>query len=182
MDEYLVKGHNIKAKVTKSAYDRKAVLFANNIIEELKKLNITRDDIEIKTNVIGNKNFPATIEFWSGGHYLRFSYSLTKRFIDNMYVIKELIRLEVQDVLSGKKTIEEFYHDFSEHGDRKKLTKELDQAKVTLGLKEDEDDLDVINNAYKKLARVHHPDIGGDLEEFKKVNKAHKLIKKEMGI
>jgi hypothetical protein len=30
-----------------------------------------------------------------------------------------------------------------------------------------------IKSAYKKLAKVHHPDMGGDAEKFKKLNDAH---------
>ncbi len=182
MTTYSVKGHEIEGKITKSAYDRKVVLFANNIIEELKKLNITRDDVEIKVNVLGNKNVPAVIEFWSQGHYGRFSYSLTNRFVDNMYIIQELVKLEVAEVLSGKKQMSEFFHTFESEGNRKEISKDLDEAKKTLGLSQNEKDLEVINKAYKNLAKLHHPDAGGDLDEFKKVNKAHKLIKKEMGL
>lgn len=181
MNEFSVKGHEIKVKVTKSAYDRKAVLFANNIVEELKKLNIVRDQIEIPTNILGNKNVPASIEFWADGHYLRFSYSMTKRFIDNLYVIEQLIKLEVAEVLEGKKDINDFYHTFTEDGNRKEISKKLNEAKTHLGLDENETDVEKINQVYKKLARSHHPDLGGNLEEFQKINKAHKLIKKEMG-
>lgn len=33
-----------------------------------------------------------------------------------------------------------------------------------------------IKSAYKKLAKVHHPDVGGDAEEFKKLNAAHEQM------
>ncbi|MFC1883567.1 DnaJ domain-containing protein [Thermodesulfobacteriota bacterium] len=33
-----------------------------------------------------------------------------------------------------------------------------------------------INTAYKKLAKLHHPDMGGDTEKFKKLNEAHKQM------
>lgn len=181
MSTVKVKGHEIEVKITKSGYDRKAVLYANSIVEELKKLNIPRDDVEIKTNILGNKNFPATVEFWSDGHYLRMSYTMTKRFIDNLYVILELIKLEVNEVLNGRKHISEFYQTFSEDSSRKEIKKELNAAKKALGLDEDEKDVDTINQVYKKLARSSHPDLGGNLEEFQEINKAHKLIKKEMG-
>ena len=182
MDVVVVKGHEIKVKVTKAGYDRKVVLFVNTIVEELKKLGIPRDDIEIKVNVLGNKNIPATLEFWACGHYLRFSYSMTKRFIDNLYVIMELIKLEVNEVLTGKIEFVEFLHRFSEDGNRKEIANELKEAKNILGLNSTEADIKVINRAYRDLARNHHPDVGGDLDEFKKINKAHKLIKKEMGL
>lgn len=33
-----------------------------------------------------------------------------------------------------------------------------------------------IKSAYKKLAKVHHPDVGGDPEKFKKLNDAHQQM------
>ena len=33
-----------------------------------------------------------------------------------------------------------------------------------------------INSAYRKMAKVHHPDMGGDEENFKKLNDAHKQM------
>ena len=33
-----------------------------------------------------------------------------------------------------------------------------------------------INSAYKRMAKVHHPDVGGDEERFKQLNDAHKQM------
>jgi len=33
-----------------------------------------------------------------------------------------------------------------------------------------------IKSAYKKMAKVHHPDVGGDPEKFKKINDAHQQM------
>jgi len=33
-----------------------------------------------------------------------------------------------------------------------------------------------IKSAYKKLAKIHHPDVGGDAEKFKKLNDAHQQM------
>jgi len=33
-----------------------------------------------------------------------------------------------------------------------------------------------IKSAYKRLAKVHHPDMGGDAEKFKKLNEAHQQM------
>lgn len=178
----MVKGHEIVVRVTKAGYDRKSILYVNTIVQELKKLNIQRDDIEVKTNVLGNKDIPAVLEFWADGHYLRFTYSMTKRFIDNLYVIMELIKLEVNDVLTGKINLNEFYHRFTQEDNPKEINNKLKEAKSILGLGASEADIEVINKAYRNLAKSHHPDLGGDLNEFKKINKAHKLIKKEMGL
>ena len=39
-----------------------------------------------------------------------------------------------------------------------------------------EGSLSKIKSAYKKLAKVHHPDKGGDAEKFKKLNEAHQKM------
>lgn len=33
-----------------------------------------------------------------------------------------------------------------------------------------------IKASYKKMAKIHHPDMGGDVEKFKKLNDAHQLM------
>lgn len=33
-----------------------------------------------------------------------------------------------------------------------------------------------IKESYRSLARVHHPDVGGDAEEFKNIQEAYSLI------
>lgn len=181
MKVYTVKGHDIKEKVVKTGYDRKAVQYANHIIDELKKIGIPRDDIRIETNILGNKNIPAVMECWCDGYYLRFSYAQTKRFVDNLYIIREVIRKEIDLIIKGEKDIIEFLESFKETGDKKEISKEIASARVTLGLDEGEDDEQVINLSYKKLARKHHPDLGGSMDEFQEINNAHKLLKKELG-
>lgn len=36
--------------------------------------------------------------------------------------------------------------------------------------------MEKINSAYRKLAKIHHPDMGGDEEKFKRLNEAHKQM------
>jgi DNA-binding HxlR family transcriptional regulator len=33
-----------------------------------------------------------------------------------------------------------------------------------------------IRSAYKRLAKIHHPDVGGDTEKFQKLNEAHQQM------
>ncbi|MFP4401812.1 MAG: DnaJ domain-containing protein [Candidatus Nanoarchaeia archaeon] len=182
MNSYSLKGHEISLKITKSGYNRKAVIFVNNIVNDLKKIGIQRDDVEIKIPSLANRNMPAVLEFWLDRHYCRYSYSMAKRFIDNLYLISKLIEIEVREVIDGKKDIQEFYSLFTESSKSvKSLESDLKDAKLLLELDENEQDVETINVAYKKLARKHHPDLGGSMEEFQQINKAHKLIKKEMG-
>jgi len=39
-------------------------------------------------------------------------------------------------------------------------------------------DFDLINKTYKNIVRYCHPDMG-DIEKFKVINKAHKVLNKE---
>ena len=45
----------------------------------------------------------------------------------------------------------------------------------TLGVKKDADDT-AIKRAYRKLAKLHHPDKGGDESKFKEVNSAYEVL------
>lgn len=182
METFVVKGHEIPLKITKTGCNRKAVQLVNSIVADLKLIGVVRDDIEVEIPTLANRISPAVLEFWLNRQYCRFSYSKAKRFVDNLYLISKLINLEVREVVEKRKDIHEFYSMFNESkSDMKALDKSLNEAKLLLGVEENEDDIDTINLAYKKLARKHHPDLGGSMEEFQKVNKAHKLIRKEMG-
>lgn len=37
-------------------------------------------------------------------------------------------------------------------------------------------DLETAKKAYKRLARIHHPDLHGDPEKFKAINEAYSMI------
>ena len=182
METFTVKGHEIPLKITKTGCNRKAVQLVNSIVADLKLIGVVRDDVEVEIPTLANRISPAVLEFWLNRHYCRFSYSKAKRFVDNLYLISKLITNEVREVVENRKDIYEFYSMFNEtKSEMKALDKSLSDAKLLLGLEKREDNIDTINLAYKKLARKHHPDLGGDIEEFQNINKAHKLILKEMG-
>ena len=50
----------------------------------------------------------------------------------------------------------------------------MDYYKV-LGVKESSTD-DEIKKAFRKLSMKHHPDRGGDAEQFKKINEAYQTL------
>ena len=52
---------------------------------------------------------------------------------------------------------------------------QLQVARQTLGVSADAD-ADAIKRAYRNLARVHHPDAGGDAEQFNRVAAAYELL------
>jgi hypothetical protein len=56
---------------------------------------------------------------------------------------------------------------------------EKDSAKLLqLGFEEliTKEHMAKIRSAYKKLAKIHHPDMGGDAEKFKRLNEAHQQM------
>jgi thioredoxin reductase (NADPH) len=51
---------------------------------------------------------------------------------------------------------------------------------INLRRMEQTPNIEVINKSYKLLAKQAHPDLGGDLEKFKEINNAHKMLKREL--
>ena len=173
-----VKGHEFQVLVFKDSFHRRAIRLKNKIIENLKKLGLTEDDIEIPMEPMAIKKAPASVSWFLDYNYLHYSYQNTNRFIDNLYVVYKVIELEVNALLQGKKTEQEFIAEFSEDKD---VNEQRKQARKTLGLDENERDLSVIDQRYKELAKKYHPDMStGDNEKFKEINKAHKIIKREL--
>jgi len=39
-----------------------------------------------------------------------------------------------------------------------------------------EENIPIIRSAYKKMAKIHHPDVGGDEEKFKRLHEAHEQM------
>ena len=97
--------------------------------------------------------------------------------MENLYLVSQLVEAEVQAILNGSKTKEECISEFMEEIDIELRRK---QAREVLGIPFDTYDVSVINKAYKDLSKTHHPDIGGDLEMFQKINGSHKTLKKEL--
>ena len=173
-----IKGYDIHTLTIRDSYDRRAVQYKNNIIETLKKLDLTEDDVEITQDVSAFKNAPASATWYMDGHRLYYSYKIANKYVENLYIVFKVIELEVNALLSGEKTLEEFTSSFSEEDD---IEEERKQARITLGVDPDVVDMDVINAKYKELAKKNHPDMdGGDTEKFKAINRAHKMLKREL--
>ena len=178
MQSLKVKGHEFQVLVFKDSFHRRAIQLKNKIIDNLKKLGLTEDDIEIPLEVMAIKKAPASASWFLDHNYLHYSYQNANRFIDNLYVVYKVIELEIDQVLKGSKTEDDFIREFSEDKDVNEQRKE---ARRTLGLDENERDMSVIDQRYKELAKKYHPDMPtGNNEKFKEINKAHKIIKREL--
>ncbi len=178
MATIIVKGFKISVPPIRDSYDRRAVQYRNNIIEILRKIGLTEDDIDITLEASGYRYAPAFVSWYVEGYHLYYSYKLARKYVENLYVVWKVIDLEVQALLAGHKTMDEFMSDFMEGQD---IEKQRQEARVTLGIKHDEMDIAVIDAKYKDLAKKNHPDmLGGDTEKFKAINRAHKVLKREL--
>ena len=174
-----IKGHEINAIITNAAFNRKALQYKNNIIILLKHIGVSEYDTEVPLESIAIKKAKASATWYLSGHRMHYSYNSQKKFVDNLYIVFKVIEIETKLILSGEKTIEEFIQEFKEDSD---VADKRKKAREFLGFGHDVDDMDAINKKYKDMARALHPDMPtGNTEEFKQLNNAHKILKRELG-
>ena len=172
------KGYEFEVLIVKDSFSRRAVQFRNNILQSLKKIGLTEDDVDIELEACAFKKVPASATWYFDGHRMYYSYGLGDNFVDNLNIISKVIELEIDAVINERKPLQDFIRAFSEDNNVEEQRKE---ARVTLGLNTDIKDLGVINQKYKTLARNHHPDTQtGNLEKFKTIYHAHKILKREL--
>ena len=120
----------------------------------------------------------ASVTWYYDGHRMQYESTSQKRFIDNLSVVAQVIEKEIEFVLSEKKPLEEFIAEFAEDED---VHDERKEAREFFGLEEDHKDIEEVNKRYKEMAKTLHPDMPtGDAEKFKKLNQAHKTLKREL--
>lgn len=172
------KGHEFEMFVVKDSSSRRALQFRNAILQSLKKLGLTENQSDIPMERFVLRKCPASATWFFNGHRLYYSYEGALNFVENLYVVSKVIEFEVDAVVDSHKPIEDFVSLFSEDKDVEDQRKE---ARKVLGIAENSKDLDEINKRYKELARAHHPDKPtGNPEKFKEVNRAHKILKREL--
>ena len=173
-----VKGYEFNVITIKDSFNRRSLQYKNKIINILKNIDLTEDDIDIPLEPVGMKKASASASWYFDGYYLHYSYNSNNKFVENLYVVLKVIEFEVNALLNKEKTMSEFIHAFSEDKDVQEQRK---KARELLGVDEKTLDLDLINKRYKDLAKSLHPDMpGGDLEKFKALNRAHKILKREL--
>lgn len=178
MAKIRIKGHEFEAIAVRDSFNRRAIQFQNNIINSLRKLGLTIDDIDIKIEPNVIKKMPASVSWYMNRHHLHYSHNSRSKYVENLYVVFKVIDLEVNALIEERRTIEEFISEFSEDMD---VAKKRIEAREVLGLHKDIDDLAIIDKAYKDLAKQHHPDTeNGSTSKFKEINHAHKILKREL--
>lgn len=178
MAQLTVRRHTFAFTPVRDSFNRRATKFQNNIFGALRKLGLTQDDIECELEPMAMRQAPARATWYLDGHRLYYSHDGQGRFVDNLYVVSKVIEHEVAAVLNEEKTVEEFIGSFDEDDD---VEDQRLAARELLGVDPETRDLDEINKRYKQLAKSHHPDMdGGDHKRFQELNRAHKLLKREL--
>jgi len=178
MASLTLKGYTFNQPVVRDSFLRRAVFFQNKIITILGEFGLTADDVNIELESVPFKKLPASASWYLDGHHLHYSSNVCDKYVENLAVVCKVIELEVEQVTSGQKTMMEFMREFVEDEEVEQQRKD---ARALLGVAEDEKDLDVIDKKYKDLAKTMHPDMdGGDIDKFKALNRAHKLLRKEL--
>ncbi len=173
-----VKGNEIEVPVFVSSFDRRAVQIQNRIVSTLKQLGIDRDDSDVAMERNARLKASASVSWYFEGRNLKYSYSLCSKFIENLYVVDKVLKIEVGRLLDEEISLDQFQREFFEDDD---LGDKLIGARKILGVEAGENDFDLISKKYKVLARKYHPDMSeGNEEMFQKINSAHKLIRKEL--
>ena len=178
MSRLKIKGHEFSAFIVKDSPSRRAVQFRNNILNSLRKIGLSEDDVDVEIETISVKKAPACASWYIGGNHLYYSYNGAAKFVENLYVVSKIIELEVDALLKERKTLQDFISEFSEDKD---IFDKRKEARKALGVDEGTLDLNIINEKYKSLAKAHHPDMpNGNTERFKEINNAHKILKREL--
>lgn len=173
-----IKGHEFAAITVKDSFDRRALQYKNKIAAALRKIGIKEDDVEVELEHVSMKSASASASWYISGHRMHFSYNSPMKYVENLYVVLKVIELEVNSLISGGKAMRDFISEFSEDENVEEKRKE---AREILGVAPDSLDLELIDSKYKDLAKKYHPDMPeGDAEKFKEINKAHKVLRREL--
>nr|WP_321496614.1 J domain-containing protein [uncultured Methanolobus sp.] len=173
-----IKGHEIGSVAVKGASTRRAIQFQNNIITILRKIGVNENDIDIPLERMAMKKVKASATWWIADERMHYSHNMQKNYVENLYVLSRVIELEANRVLSEENTLSEFISEFREDSD---IYERRQEAREFFGCDYDEMDFAIINEKYKEMARELHPDKPtGDVEKFKQLNIAHKILKREL--
>ncbi|MCH8329203.1 MAG: J domain-containing protein [Nanoarchaeota archaeon] len=173
-----IKGYEFKEIVVKNSYNRRALQYKNQIINNLKVFGLTEDDVEIPLEAIAIKKAMASAEWYQENRHLFFSYNGSSKFVENLGMVMQVIGHLTTLLTKGVITLDEFFDQFEE---KKDVIEQRVNAREILGISEDSIDFETIHKNYKKLSKEFHPDMhNGDTEKFKKINVAHAILKREL--
>jgi len=173
-----IKGYEFKQIIVRDSYNRRAVQFKNKMVDCLKTAGVIEDDIDIPLEQLAMRKIQASISWYMWRKHLFFSYNGSSKFVENVAMVAQVIEHFVNLLKEKEINQEEFLNLFVEDED---IIKQRIKAREILGVKENSTDFKEIHENYKNLSKEHHPDMpSGSTEQFKKINAAHKILKKEL--
>ncbi|MBT5023554.1 J domain-containing protein [Candidatus Woesearchaeota archaeon] len=173
-----IKGHEFSKLTIRDSYNRRALQYKNNIINCLRSLGISEDDIEIELEPVAMRKGQASVAWYVWNEHLFLSYNGSSKFVDNIAMVAQIIKYFINLLEKNEITQEEFLEIFMEEPD---ILEQRKNARSVLCVEEDSLDFEKIHENYKKLSKKFHPDMPeGNTERFKRINKAHKILKKEL--
>ncbi len=173
--EAQIRGRTVEIIPVRDSHGRRVTQSENKIVGILKHLGCPPEGVSFSTERLAMKKSEAWVRFYSPYHRCHISYG-AYNYAENMQALVHLLEVEAKMIASHEQTPEVFFERYREEGDEDLDRKE---ARETLGLPEDCKDWKLIDKTYKTLAKKAHPDMGGSEELFKRLNKAHKVLKKE---
>jgi hypothetical protein len=178
MTKIILRGKEYEHAAINGIYGRLAVQYRNNIITSLRKLGVKEDNVKIEIPRMPFKKELASASWYLEGRHLYYSCNRSTSYAGNLHLVLKVIEHHVTEVLSDTMTLNDFYEEFEEDPEVETSRKD---ARAELGLPEDADDFELITKTYKRMAKDHHPDMAnGDEARFKAINKAHKILKREL--
>jgi len=173
-----IKGYDFKKVTIRDSYNRRALQCKNNLIGYLKNFGLSEDDIDIPLENNAMRKAQASASFYMLGEHLFFSYNGASKFVENLAMVEQVITHFINLLNDGQITEENFLAEFKEDKD---IIKQRKDAREVLGVEEGSIDFETMHKNYKKLSKAHHPDMpNGDTDTFKKINIAHKILKREL--
>ncbi len=173
-----IRGRTIEAVAVRDSFSRRAIQYKNKILMAFKNAGISPDSVDIPDERMPMRKAAAQVSWYAQGSYCHYSYARSNNYTENLHVIMRLLEQELQAVTEGTKPAEEFIKEYAEDDD---VTEKRKEARKTLGVEESCMDIAAIDVQYKRLAKSLHPDMPtGSTEAFKKLNGAHKILKREL--
>ncbi|MBU0615870.1 MAG: J domain-containing protein [Nanoarchaeota archaeon] len=173
-----IKGHEFKEIKVRDSYNRRALQYKNKIITLLKNFGLTEDNIDIPLEGNTLKKAQAQVSWYLWDHHMFYSYNNSDKYVENIAMVAQVIEHFIYLLSEGQITQEEFIQEFKEDDD---IIQQRKHAREVLGVEENELDFDKMHKSYKELSKAHHPDMPhGNTQKFQEINRAHKILKKEM--
>src|SRR3989344_5289443 len=94
MTKLKIKGYEFDAIIARDSFNRRAVQYTNKIIDTLRKIELTEDDVDIPIEAVAMKKAPASATWYFDGYRLHYSYAASDKFVDNLYVVFKVIEIE----------------------------------------------------------------------------------------